>query len=102
MNPVIDMGQAEGSFLMGQGFFTQEEAIYRPNTGDPTTSGVLTSDSTWEYKPPLNQQIPVSTSISAPVALLCSSALLIRLLACICGLLCLSLTAVCVLCGFLC
>ena len=59
MNPVIDMGQAEGSFLMGQGFFTQEETIYRPNTGDPTTSGVLTSDSTWEYKPPLNEQIPV-------------------------------------------
>ena len=59
MNPVIDMGQAEGSFLMGQGFFTQEETIYRPNTGDPTTSGVLTSDSTWEFKPPLNEQIPV-------------------------------------------
>eukprot|EP01046_Picozoa_sp_COSAG06_P024206 COSAG06_NODE_1960_length_7977_cov_3.230515_3_plen_1389_part_00 len=74
MNPVIDMGQAEGSFLMGQGFFTQEETIYRPNTGDPTTSGVLTSDSTWEYKPPLNEQIPVSYPHAALRCVACCAA----------------------------
>ena len=51
LNPLIDIGQAEGAFLMGQGFFTQEETIYQRD-------GTLTSDSTWEYKPPLNTQIP--------------------------------------------
>ena len=40
MNPVIDIGQAEGAFVMGQGFFTQEETIYQKD-------GTLTSDSTW-------------------------------------------------------
>jgi xanthine dehydrogenase molybdopterin-binding subunit B len=51
MNPVIDIGQAEGAFVMGQGFFTQEETIYQRD-------GTLTTDSTWEYKPPLANQIP--------------------------------------------
>jgi len=51
LNPVIDIGQCEGCFVMGQGFFTQEETIYQKD-------GQLTTDSTWEYKPPLNNQIP--------------------------------------------
>jgi len=51
LNPVIDIGQAEGCFVMGQGFMTQEETIYQAD-------GQLTTDSTWEYKPPLNNQIP--------------------------------------------
>jgi xanthine dehydrogenase molybdopterin-binding subunit B/xanthine dehydrogenase iron-sulfur cluster and FAD-binding subunit A len=57
LNPVIDLGQVEGAFLMGQGFFTQEETIYQKD-------GTLTSDSTWEYKPPLANQIPTDFRVA--------------------------------------
>lgn len=51
LNPVIDIGQAEGAYLMGQGLMTQEETIYK-------NDGSFTSNSSWEYKPPMNAQIP--------------------------------------------
>jgi xanthine dehydrogenase/oxidase len=56
MNPTIDIGQAEGAWLMGQGFFTQEETIYLKD-------GTFSSDSTWEYKPPLANQIPAEFNV---------------------------------------
>lgn len=52
LNPAIDIGQIEGGLLMGIGFFFQEKVSYAPGTGMLKTVG------TWEYKPPMAQDIP--------------------------------------------
>jgi len=45
LNPAVDLGQVEGGFIMGLGFFTSEEVSY-------DKEGKLISFGTWEYKPP--------------------------------------------------
>jgi len=52
INPVIDLGQIQGAFVMGLGFFLKEYTKY---SDDGTR--LITSD-TWEYKPPCAQDIP--------------------------------------------
>ena len=47
LNYDIDIGQVEGAFVMGIGYFLTEELIYNAEDG-----GVLASDGTWLYKPP--------------------------------------------------
>lgn len=44
LNPEIDLGQVEGSFIMGVGYWTSEDLIYDPRTG------VLTNNRTWVYR----------------------------------------------------
>ncbi|XP_034185073.2 uncharacterized protein LOC117606576 isoform X1 [Osmia lignaria lignaria] len=53
MNPELDLGQIEGAFVMGLGFWTSEDLIYDPKTGQ------LTNYRTWNYKPPGAKDIPV-------------------------------------------
>ncbi len=43
-NASIDIGQAEGGFVMGLGFWLMEKVKYDPITGKNLTNG------TWEYK----------------------------------------------------
>jgi xanthine dehydrogenase/oxidase len=57
LNPTIDIGQAEGAYVMGLGFFLQEETMYSPE-------GELISDGTWEYKPPLYNDIPEEFNVT--------------------------------------
>lgn len=45
LNPAIDIGQCEGAFVMGIGFFLREDELLHKD-------GTLESDGTWEYKPP--------------------------------------------------
>lgn len=47
MNPEIDIGQCEGAFVMGLGYFLHEEIKYDQNTGEQLTDG------TWVF--PLNE-----------------------------------------------
>ncbi|XP_020903902.1 xanthine dehydrogenase isoform X2 [Exaiptasia diaphana] len=53
MNPEIDVGQVEGAFVMGLGYWMTEKAIYDNETGEELTY------STWEYKPPCSKDIPI-------------------------------------------
>ena len=58
LSPEIDLGQAEGAFMIGVGHFLTEGLEY-----DTTTGALLTFD-TWEYKPPQCMDIPISWSTS--------------------------------------
>lgn len=51
LNPDVDIGQIEGGFVMGLGYICQEKVQY-------DAEGMLESIGTWEYKPPLAQDIP--------------------------------------------
>ncbi|XP_046559775.1 indole-3-acetaldehyde oxidase-like [Haliotis rubra] len=57
INPDVDIGQVEGGFVMGLGYFLNEEMIYDPKTGTALTDG------TWEYKPPMGKDIPIDFRI---------------------------------------
>jgi len=41
LNPEIDIGQMEGAFVMGIGYWTSEDLMYSPDTG------VLTNNRLW-------------------------------------------------------
>ena len=58
MNGEIDIGQAEGAFVMGMGFWLFEKAKYDPNSGASLTNG------TWEYHLPTAKDIPADFRIT--------------------------------------
>ena len=45
----MDIGQVEGAFMMGVGFWLSEKMNYDATTGELLSAG------TWEYKPPTAQ-----------------------------------------------
>uniref|UniRef100_A0ACD5UT81 Uncharacterized protein n=3 Tax=Avena sativa TaxID=4498 RepID=A0ACD5UT81_AVESA len=51
LNPAVDLGQVEGAFVQGIGFFTNEE--YTTNS-----DGLVVNDGTWTYKIPTVDTIP--------------------------------------------
>ncbi|KAJ0241639.1 Indole-3-acetaldehyde oxidase [Hirschfeldia incana] len=51
LNPAVDLGQIEGAFVQGLGFFMLEEYI-------TNSEGLLVTDSTWTYKIPTVDTIP--------------------------------------------
>ncbi|CAB4039754.1 xanthine dehydrogenase oxidase-like, partial [Paramuricea clavata] len=58
MNPEIDIGQVEGAFVMGLGYWLTEQAIYDPSSGLELTSG------TWDYHPPFSKDIPIDFRVN--------------------------------------
>ncbi|XP_048451057.1 xanthine dehydrogenase-like [Rhincodon typus] len=57
LNPAIDIGQIEGAFVMGMGYWLMEKVIYDPKTGEVLNAG------TWDYKPPFSKSIPINFNI---------------------------------------
>ncbi|KAJ8458929.1 hypothetical protein OPV22_031855 [Ensete ventricosum] len=51
LNPAVDLGQIEGSFVQGIGFFMYEEHV-------ENSDGLVVSDGTWTYKIPTVDTIP--------------------------------------------
>ncbi|KAL2945567.1 Benzaldehyde dehydrogenase (NAD(+)) [Bienertia sinuspersici] len=51
LNPAVDLGQIEGAFVQGIGFFMLEEYLSNPD-------GLVVTDSTWTYKIPTVDNIP--------------------------------------------
>ncbi|CAN8300899.1 unnamed protein product [Cochlearia groenlandica] len=51
LNPAVDLGQIEGAFVQGIGFFLLEEYLMN-------SDGLIVTDSTWTYKIPTVDTIP--------------------------------------------
>ncbi|KAF0929320.1 hypothetical protein E2562_019903 [Oryza meyeriana var. granulata] len=56
LNPAVDLGQVEGAFMQGVGFFTNEE--YATNS-----DGLVIHDGTWTYKIPTVDTIPKQLNV---------------------------------------
>lgn len=57
MNPLIDIGQIEGAFMMGVGLNTTENVVYN-------TDGTLFTSDTWEYKIPGVMDVPIDSRVT--------------------------------------
>jgi xanthine dehydrogenase molybdopterin-binding subunit B len=56
LNHLVDIGQVEGAFVFGLGFFLTEEVVRN-------SKGKVVSDGTWTYKPPTMDIIPQSFNV---------------------------------------
>lgn len=53
LNPNVDIGQVEGAFIMGLGYWTTERCVVDKSSGE------LKTNRTWNYKPPGALDIPI-------------------------------------------
>ncbi|KAI8484808.1 hypothetical protein Bbelb_374050 [Branchiostoma belcheri] len=58
VNPALDIGQVEGAFVLGLGYWLTEKCVYDKDTGRLLTNG------TWEYKPPTTKDIPADLRVT--------------------------------------
>ncbi|XP_058066835.1 uncharacterized protein LOC131216376 [Anopheles bellator] len=57
MNPLLDIGQIEGAFMMSLGLHLLEDLRYDRGTG------ALVNNRTWNYKPPTARDIPIDLRV---------------------------------------
>jgi xanthine dehydrogenase molybdopterin-binding subunit B len=57
LNPAMDIGQVEGAFVQGIGFFFTEEIV-------TNLSGRIVNNGTWDYKPPGALDIPIAFNVT--------------------------------------
>lgn len=57
MSPLMDVGQIEGAFVMGLGFFFNEALTFDKSTGE------LLTNRSWNYTPPGPKDIPIDFRI---------------------------------------
>uniref|UniRef100_A0A1I8GJD8 FAD-binding PCMH-type domain-containing protein n=1 Tax=Macrostomum lignano TaxID=282301 RepID=A0A1I8GJD8_9PLAT len=75
INPGVDIGQIEGAFVMGMGYYLMERTVYDADSGRNLT------DSTWEYKVPQAADTPrdfrvhILKSTSNPAAAMSTKAI---------------------------
>ncbi|XP_037902815.1 xanthine dehydrogenase-like isoform X2 [Hermetia illucens] len=58
LSPIIDVGQIEGAFIMGVGYWLTEKLVFNRQSGE------LLTNRTWTYKPPGAKDIPIDFRIT--------------------------------------
>ncbi len=58
LNPAVDIGQIEGAFVQGLGFFFTEGIITNQD------KGYIINNGTWDYKPPSSLDIPQTLNVT--------------------------------------
>jgi len=56
LDPAVDIGQVEGAFMQGLGYFTSEQVLV-------ASDGKLETGGTWDYKPPGAWDIPLDLQV---------------------------------------